>query len=66
MLGTQSLICYAIVLVIIAHKKKQSYENEFKQNYWLTLFPEWLRNQLISAGLEPVLSHTEKSCIVSY
>ena len=24
-------------------------------------FPAWLRNQLISAGLEPVLSHAEKS-----
>ena len=28
--------------------------------------PVWLRNRLISAGLEPVLSHTEKLCIVSY
>ena len=26
----------------------------------------WLRNLLISAGLEQVLSHTEKSCIASY
>ena len=24
------------------------------------------RNRLISAGLKPILSHTEKSCIVSY
>ncbi len=31
--------------------------------YW---FPLWLRNRLISAGLEPVYSHTEKSCIASY
>ena len=23
-------------------------------------FPVWLKNQLMSAGLEPVLSHTEK------
>ena len=30
-----------------------------------TLFPVWLRNRLNSAGLEPVLSHTEKACIVS-
>ena len=29
-------------------------------------FPVWLRNQLISSGLELVLSHTEKSCIMSY
>ena len=26
----------------------------------------WLRNRLISAGLEPILSHTEKACIASY
>ena len=29
-------------------------------------FPLWLRNQLISTGLELVLNHTEKSCIVLY
>ena len=29
-------------------------------------FPVWLRSRLISAGLEPVLSHNEKSCIASY
>ena len=29
-------------------------------------FLEWLRNWLLSAGLEPVLSHTEKSYIASY
>ncbi len=27
--------------------------------------PVWLRNRLISTGLEPVLSHTKKSCIAS-
>ena len=32
----------------------------------VTKFPVWPRNQLISAGLERVLSHTEKSCFVSY
>ena len=26
----------------------------------------WIRNRIISAGLEPVLSHTEKSCLPSY
>ena len=26
--------------------------------------PVWLPNRLISAGLEPVLSHTQKSCNV--
>ena len=31
-----------------------------------TIFPVWLRNRLISVGLQPVLSHSEKSCIVSY
>ena len=30
------------------------------------VFPVWLRNRLSSAGLEPVLIDTEKSCIVSY
>ena len=29
-------------------------------------FPVWLRNRLISAGLEPALSNTEKSCIALY
>ena len=29
-------------------------------------FPVWLPNRLISAGLEPVLSHTYKSCIASF
>ena len=29
-------------------------------------FPVWLRNLLISAGLKPVLSLTEKSCTASY
>ena len=28
-------------------------------------FPVWLRNRLLSAGLEPVLSKTEKACIAS-
>ena len=30
------------------------------------VFPVWLRNELISAGLEPFLSHTEKLKIASY
>ena len=29
-------------------------------------FPEWLRNRLISAGLDPVPSHNEKSHIALY
>ena len=28
-------------------------------------FQVWLLNRLLSAGLEPVLSQTEKSCIAS-
>ena len=35
-------------------------------NKGVTHFPVWLRNQLISAGLGPVISHTEISCIASY
>ena len=29
-------------------------------------FPVWLRNRLISAGFEPVLSHTKKFYAASY
>ena len=36
------------------------------QQYSKNIFPVWLRNRLISAGLEPVLIHTEKLCIASY
>ena len=32
----------------------------------LPVFPVWIRNWLLSVGLEPVLSHTEKLCIASY
>ena len=32
----------------------------------MTQFSVWLRNCLVSAGLEPVLSDTEKSCKASY
>ena len=31
----------------------------------IIIVPLWLWNRLISRGLEPVLSHTEKSCIAS-
>ena len=33
---------------------------------YIKLFPVWLRNRSLSAELEPVLSHTERSCIASY
>ena len=39
---------------------------QFTHNIGLIEFPVWLPNQLISAGLEPVLRHTETSDIVSY
>ena len=29
------------------------------------IFPVWLRNRIISAGSEPIHSHTEKSCLAS-
>ena len=32
----------------------------------LIAYPAMLRNQYISAGLEPVLGYNEKSCKVSY
>ena len=37
-----------------------------KNEYLFKCFPVWLQNRLISAGLEPVLIHTERSCIASY
>ena len=39
-----------------------SYPSTIQVNF----LPVWLRNWLISAGLEPVLIHTEKLCIASY
>ena len=36
------------------------------QNNGFLIFPAWLRNRLITAGLEPVLIHTKKLCITSY
>ena len=32
----------------------------------LDFFPIWLQNRLTSAGLEPVISHIDNSCTVSY
>ena len=31
-----------------------------------TILAVWFRNRLTIAGLEPVLNHTEKSCIATY
>ena len=33
---------------------------------FVKIFPVWLQNRLIFAGLELVFSHTEKSCIELY
>ena len=41
-------------------KKKESFKT-FKHNFLV-----WIRNRFISAVLQPVLSHTEKSCKASY
>ena len=38
----------------------------YKHKKYLILFTVWLRNRLVFAGLEPVISHTKKSCIKSY
>ncbi len=41
--------------------------NRFRMNnYTRKAIPVPLPNRLISAGLEPVLRHTEKLCIASY
>ena len=47
--------------MLTLHYIKRKYYTECTEK-----FPVWLRNRLISAGLEPVLSHTEKSFIISY
>ncbi len=36
-----------------------------KKKINIIVFPVWLRNRLLSAGLAPVLNQTEKSCIAS-
>ena len=35
-------------------------------NKYLVYFPVWLRNRLISAGLEPVINQTENPYVTSY
>ena len=46
--------------------QKTSCQEGRKKSGQIKQFPVWFRNQLILSRLEPVLSHTEKSCIVSY
>ena len=48
-------------------KEKQSFM-KFCCLCWniIWYFPIWLQNRFISVKLEPVLSHTEKSCIALY
>ena len=38
----------------------------FQNTSHFSFFQLWLRNRLMSAGLEPVFSHAEKSCIALY
>ena len=52
-------------LISIKLKMFNKLEIDFiKHCFFIKHFPVWLRNRLISAGLEPVLSHTEKSYIL--
>ena len=44
----------------------QSQQENYHHSWMVSLFPVWFWNRLISAGLEPVLSYTEKSCTTSY
>ena len=50
---------------------RYSYSREIEKYKLLLLYSNilknvWLQNRVISAGLEPVFSQTEKSCIASY
>ena len=38
----------------------------YRLNEYIKVFQVWFRYRLISASLDPVLSHDEKSCIASY
>ena len=42
---------------------KEAFKYKPREEYFF--IPVWLRNRLLSAGLEPVLSLTEKSCVAS-
>ena len=63
---------YADTLNIpVSQMERDNYEPEalnwaFAFRMALTGIPLWLRNRLISAGLELVVSHSEKSCLASY
>ena len=59
----KAFLYYAIhVLYLFGHPVFPDANNVNDGN----IFQYWLRNRLISAGLDPVLSHNEKSCILSY
>ena len=61
----QNLLIYSVILRAVVTLSQYSH-NKYKGLFIITkLFPVWLRKQLISAGLEPILSHTEKSCKAS-
>ena len=54
-----------ILLSILLHLVKLNLMMDANTSRILN-FPDWLPNRLIPAGLQPVLSKTEKSCIASY
>ena len=41
-------------------------QGSWQPSLLLKFIKVWIRNRLISDGLKPVLSHTEKLCIASY
>ena len=51
---------------MLQKKKKYIIKQQNTMWNWIKWFQVWLPNRLISAGQEPVLSHTEKLCISSY
>ena len=53
----------SLIFIFLLENIRQSYKSK---GNWGNIFPVWLRNRFISAGLEPVLRHTVKSCIVSH
>ena len=66
---TVALISHFSLAAKTKNQKKIHYNHEtYKTRFFNIIvknFPVWLRSRLLSAGLEPVLSQTEKSCIAS-
>ena len=72
-LKTYHVYIFSVLLFMKVRRKrnphwKPAYQNQQPQqkHQGLIFFKEWLRNLSLSAGLDPVLSHTEKLCIASY